>query len=176
MKATLNDITARILACKKPYQELIQRLETMEIKQDMPDAAFFQELQKICLQSEEFAKFLEDDPQLKTIPLEHLSSWHNEYYASLANYDNCSGNPDYAVKQYGAEMGRFISALYYQFILMNANQATNNYLQLEENLRLYFTFYDKAINGNTDYADWVKDYRIIMTENHKTKLYRKFYQ
>jgi len=176
MKATLNDITARILACKKPYQELLHRLETMEIKQDMPDAAFFQELQKICLQSEKFAKFLEDDPQLKTIPLEHLSSWHNEYYATLANYDNCPGNPDYAVKQYGEEMGRFISALYYQFILMNANQATNNYLQLEENLRLYFTFYDKAINGNTDYADWVKDYRIIMTENHKTKLYRKFYQ
>ena len=50
MKATLNDITARILACKKPYQELLHRLETMEIKQDMPDAAFFQELQKICLQ------------------------------------------------------------------------------------------------------------------------------
>jgi len=46
MKATLNDITARIMACKKPYQELLHRLETIEIKQDMPDAAFFSGIAK----------------------------------------------------------------------------------------------------------------------------------
>ncbi|HPB18265.1 MAG TPA: aminopeptidase [Candidatus Cloacimonas sp.] len=176
MNATFNAITARILACKKPYQELLHRLETLEIKQDMPDAVFFQELQKICLQSEEFAKFLEDDPQLKTIPIEHLSSWHNEYYSSLANYDNCLGNPDYAVKQYGEEKGRFISAVYYQFMNMFALQANRNYLQLEENLRLFYALYNKAVNGIIEVKDWIQDYRKIFLENYKTKLYYRFYQ
>ncbi|HNX02795.1 MAG: aminopeptidase [Candidatus Cloacimonas sp.] len=176
MKATFNDVKVRILACKEPYQELIQRLEIMEIKQDMPDAAFFQELQKICLQSEEFATFLEDDPQLKTIPLEHLSSWHNEYYAALANYDNCLGNPDYAVKQYGEEKGRFIASVYYQFMNMFALQANRNYLQLEENLRLFYALYNKAVNGIIEVKDWIQDYRKLFLENYKTKLYYKFYQ
>ena len=176
MKATFNDVKALILACKKPYQELIQRLKTMEIKQDMPDAAFFQELQKICLQSEEFATFLEDDPQLKTIPLEHLSSWHNEYYAALANYDNCLGNPDYAVKQYGEEKGRFIASVYYQFMNMFALQANRNYLQLEENLRLFYALYNKAVNGIIEVKDWIQDYRKLFLENYKTKLYYRFYQ
>jgi len=176
MKATFNDVKVRILACKEPYQELIQRLEIMEIKQDMPDAAFFQELQKICLQSEEFATFLEDNPQLKTIPLEHLSSWHNEYYAALANYDNCLGNPDYAVKQYGEEKGRFIASVYYQFMNMFALQANRNYLQLEENLRLFYALYNKAVNGIIEVKDWIQDYRKLFLENYKTKLYYKFYQ
>ena len=176
MKATFNDVKVRILACKEPYQELIQRLEIMEIKQDMPDAAFFQELQKICLQSEEFATFLEDNPQLKTIPLEHLSSWHNEYYATLANYDNCLGNPDYAVKQYGEEKGRFIASVYYQFMNMFALQANRNYLQLEENLRLFYALYNKAVNGIIEVKDWIQDYRKLFLENYKTKLYYKFYQ
>ena len=176
MKTTYAEIKNRILDCKKPYKTLLQRLHSLDILSDMPYAKFFQDLQNLCLQSDKFAAFMEQDPQLKTIPLEQLSTWHNDYYSALGNYDNCLGNPDYAVKLYGEEMGRFLSALYYQFMLMYGNQATNNYLQLEENLRLFFILYDKAISGNTNYADWLKEYQKIVIENHKTKLYWKLYQ
>ena len=176
MKANYQDVQSKILAYKTPYQTLIQNLNSTEIMPDMPYAKFFQEVKELCLLSEEYGSILENDPQLETIPFEQLSTWHDKYYASLANYDNCLGNPDYAVALYNEDMGRFLSALYFQFVDMFFLQANRNYLQLVENLRLFFSLYDKAIQGKLSYTDWKNDYRKIVVENHKLKLYRKFYQ
>ncbi|MDD3733611.1 MAG: aminopeptidase [Candidatus Cloacimonetes bacterium] len=176
MKANFQDVQSTILACKTPYQTLIQKLKSTNIMPNMPYEEFFVEVKELCLLSEKYGSILENDPKLETTPFEQLSALHNEYYASLANYENCLGNPDYAVALYNEDMGKFLSALYFHFANMIYLQANRNYLQLEEKLRLFFSLYDKARQGNLNYTDWKNEYQKIVTENHKLKLYRTFYQ
>ncbi|MEN6444418.1 MAG: aminopeptidase [Candidatus Cloacimonas sp.] len=176
MKATYAEIQSKIQACKNPYLALLQELKATAIPAEMPYGKFFQDVKDLFLLSEELGNYIDDTDHLATIPWEQVTKLHNKYYAPLANYESCLGNPDYAVALYEAKMGKFSSALYFQFVNMFFSYASKNYLQLEENLRLFFTLFQNALKGNLAYEDWVNDYRNIMLENHKIKLYRQFYQ
>ena len=106
----------QLQAFKPAYDKGLKRLRELQVPAGMPMADFFGELRDTALQGAEFGDLLQSDPALEKISLEELARLNAKYYAPLdpeSGYASCFGNPDYAVKLYGEELGQLCACLLY---------------------------------------------------------------
>ncbi len=107
-------IRSQLAEPKEECARLIAQMKQSEITLQNPYSEFFNAYRLIVLQAWDFAQTLEQDPLLKSIPINELRRINNEYYASLdpdEGYDKSLANPDYAHQLYGDALGALISAI-----------------------------------------------------------------
>jgi aminopeptidase len=162
----------QLQAFKPAYDKGLKRLRELQVPAGMPMADFFGELRDTALQGAEFGDLLQSDPALEKISLEELARLNAKYYAPLdpeSGYASCFGNPDYAVKLYGEELGQLCAAIYTEFRALRQHYINGNYLRMDELLRLFFGLYDLAAAKNLDSAAWKALYRSLHMENLRLK-------
>ncbi len=162
MQTNYQDIAAHVRGFQPAYADKARRLASLEISATNPLAAWFSDLRSLLLQGEKFGQLLARDPALASTPLAELEALNREFYAPLAldgAYDTCHGNPDFAVKQHGAELGGLLCAIYSQARSIRHCLLIGDYLVADLLLGLYFDLWAKARAGNLAYKDWLADYR-----------------
>ncbi|MBP7205699.1 MAG: aminopeptidase, partial [Candidatus Cloacimonetes bacterium] len=156
------EVKSKILAHRPAYEAQLARITALTIPEDFPLREFFTALREITLQAAEFGRLLDRDPEFKNISLEELKAMNTQYYATLepvSGYATSLANPDFAVQLYGEGLGQFCSAVYSGFRATRYYLITENYLALDEQLRLFFALHDLAAAGNSDLAGWTAVYR-----------------
>ncbi|MBW6513672.1 MAG: aminopeptidase [Candidatus Syntrophosphaera sp.] len=166
------DLISQLLEYKPSYDAQIKKLEAQAIPESLPLRDLFAETKSIALQGDKFGRLLEQDPEFKSISLAELAALNQEFFAPLepeTGYQNSLADPDHAVKLYGEGLGQLCSAIYTRFRNMRQYFTSQNYLQLDELLRLWFRLFELASQGQTEYEAWNQEVRLLQTENLKLK-------
>ena len=153
---------------RQEAEELLKKVEVLEIPADLSFTEFFRQTRQGILQNAEFGRLLREDPECKNVSMERLNALMDEYYAPLkpeTGYQNCVGNPEYAVKQFGDGMGQLLASIYMSQRSARQYYIDESYLFLEAQLRHFLELYDLALAGNTDLKTWKMRYRVNSLEN-----------
>lgn len=172
MKYTYHAIIAQMKEFKPSFEEKMRKLENLAIAEDLPLREFFSALQKVARQGNEYGSLLQSDPELSQTPIEKLEEMDREFYAPVepeGGYETCIANPDVAVKLFGEDLGQLCAAIYTQFRRMRQHFMDQNYLELDELLRLFFALHDLASRGNKDPQTWKLEYRKVHLDNLRLK-------
>lgn len=156
------DLLAGMRASKPDYEELLTRIRNLEQDPALPHNEFFLKARSVIMQNADFGKLLNNDPELRSVSLEYLRKLSAEIYHELeplSGYQASLGNPDFAVKLYGAEMGALLSAVYTNLRGMRQMLISGSYTWINHYLRIYLSYHSLAVSGNTNYADWLAVYQ-----------------
>lgn len=152
-------IRSQLAEPKEECARLIAQMKQSEITLQNPYSEFFNAYRLIVLQAWDFAQTLEQDPLLKSVPINELRRINNEYYASLdpdEGYDKSLANPDYAHQLYGDALGAMISAIFTRAYASRRYLISGNYLAIQATLSLYFRLLEKA--DPPEYDVWLNIY------------------
>jgi aminopeptidase len=172
MKYTYHAVIDQMKEFKPSFEEKMRNLENLAIAEDLSLREFFSALQRVARLGNEYGRLLSEDPEFKEIPREKLEMMDREFYSSVEpekGYETCIANPDHAVKLFGDGLGQLCSAIYTQFRSMRRHFIDQNYLQLDEKLRLFFDLFELASQGNTDPETWKKQYKEVHLDNLRLK-------
>ncbi len=161
MSLNYEQIKSQLQSFKPNWEKNKTQLEALTIPEDLFFKEFFNAARDILLKGYEFGKIISDDPDLKLTSLEQLQKLNADYFAPIKpeGYQRSLANPDYTVNLYGKDMGQLLSAMYTQYRNVRSYLLFGNYLQLDEDLRLFFTLYDLASSNNDNFSDWKREYR-----------------
>ncbi len=179
MNASYQALQSRMSAPQPEFATLTAQLRALEIPESLPLRGFFAATQEVLLQSADFLELLTNDPELKLTPLSLLEETNKAFYAALdpaSGYASCPGNPEFAVQEYGAELGGLAAAIYLNARAVRQHLLRQNFLDPMILTQLYFTLYEKAAAGNTDYAAWLADYRAAELSDFEDRVAWKSHQ
>lgn len=171
MNLNYEQIKCQMLSYQPAWEDKKTQLEALTIPEDIPFKEFFYASRDILLQGYEFGKIISEDPELKSTSLEKLQKLNADYFAPIKpeGYQNSMANPEYAVNLYGKDMGQLLSAIYTQYRNTRSYLLFDNYLQLDEDLHLFFTLYDLASSKDFNFDIWKKEYRSVRLSEMKLK-------
>ncbi len=159
-------IRDQLAAPKADCDKLIREMKDIKINLENPYSEFFNGYRLIVLQAWDFARKLEKDPLLKSIPLSELKAINKDFYASLDpenGYNKCLGNPDYAHEVYGQQMGSLISAIFTQAYGSRRHLINGDFVATKVTLDIFFRLLDQA--DMPEYETWLKIYKEESTKN-----------
>lgn len=162
MPSNYKALLTRCASRRQEFEELLGRLQALELQEDIPLREFFAQTRETVMQAVHFNTLLEEDPALQNTPQPLLEELNKALYAPLhpeTGYDTCLGNPDYAVRLYGQDFGGLASAIYLKARSLRNVLALGCYPEAVLQLQLWFTLYGKALAGNNTYQDWLDEYR-----------------
>ncbi len=161
MTSTYTELKAKLSAPQPEFQALIDQLRALDIPAELPLNSFFAATREVILQSADFIHILAKDPLLQITPLSELEEMNSKYYACIEpkGYASCPGNPDFAVQNYGADLGGLTAAIYSKTRSLRWCLLQDDYLDAVIMIKLYLSLYEKALAGNTDYPSWLEDYK-----------------
>lgn len=142
----------------------VERIRALEIPADLPMYELFSSCRAIILKSWDYAAMLAADPELKGKTLDELAALNAAFYADMEpqnGYPNSIGNPDVNTRLYGPEMGGLAGAVYYNTYSLRMQLIKSNYLDAYTVIELFGVLYDLAASGNTDYAQWLAEFRRV---------------
>jgi hypothetical protein len=163
MSASYPELLGRMSAPRPEFESLVAKLRALEIPSDLPLRDFFLSSRQVILQSADLMELLQTDPELRSTPVTAMQKMNREFYGPLEPgeaYDRCQGNPDFAVKSFGAELGGLSSAVFTKLRSIRQQLLRGNYLDPVLLIGLFNTLYSLAAEGKNEYAAWLAEYRV----------------
>lgn len=162
MNYDYNSLLNMVKAPQSDFETSIISIMDSSLNAQLPYLGFFNALKDCIVRSWAFVRLATDDPNFASVSLSQLSEMNEQYYASLepiTGYASSMANPDYAIKQYGEEMGALLCAIYTRSRSLRSSLLSSNYVQAMQIVRLYNSLKNEAEQSNLNYADWLHNYK-----------------
>ncbi len=149
---------------KSDWNQTINEIRELQIEETEALGRFFVAARRNLLNGYDFVQMLKQDPSFKSFTLEELRAKNSLFYAEILEgkkgYDVSYANPEYAVNEYGKELGQVLTTIYKDLRQQLFFARLGNYAAMLSANQLFLNLFklwkaDKA-NYETVYSEYKK--------------------